>query len=192
MNIMLIGDKTDPSALGAKLKTAIIDRLKENGHPFTAYDLQKEDLHHCIGCFHCWVKDPGRCVFNDIGRKLNQDYVESDLVILISPVRYGCYSTVIRRFWDRNLPNILPFFKKINGEVHHAPRYDKYPQLVVVGYGEDLNSSEMETFKILTDANAVNFQIEEAQTYFCGSDEAVGLVLNSIAAIINRVKEESL
>lgn len=184
MKVTVISDQSDHTPLGAAAKAAMTEMLQSSGHQFSLYDLCQDDLHHCIGCFHCWVKDPGRCVFDDTGRKLNQSYMESDVAIILSPVRFGCYSMIIRRFFDRSLPVILPFFKEIDGTVHHAPRYEHYPELIVVGYGENLTGSEKETFNALANANAANFQVRSAKTYFCTDEQTVQPVKNAIASYI--------
>ena len=129
-------------------------------------------------------EDAGVCVMNDLGRQICQAAIQSEVVIYLSPVKYGCYSTLIRRALDRNLPNILPFFKKVNGEVHHAPRYSHYPQLIMVGYGEAVSNGEVATFKELTDANAVNFQVENARTYFYRDSESADAVIHSLIEFI--------
>ncbi len=190
MKIMMISDQNDHTTLGLKIKSALLDWLKKSSYQYIAYDIEQDELHHCIGCFNCWIKTPGICSFDDLGRKLNQSYIESDLTIILSPVKYGCYSTIIKRFWDRNLPTVSPFFKKIKGEVHHRPRYDKYPQLIMIGYGTELNNSEMATFKTLNDANAINFQIDAANTYFCNNTETFPTIINSINHYIDSLKEQ--
>lgn len=141
-------------------------------------------MHYCVGCFNCWVKTPGECVFNDISRDINKAYIRNDIAIFLSPVKYGCYTPVIRRTLDRVLPNILPFFKKINGEMHHAPRYKKYPRFVTFGYGEDITTDEADTFRSLSDANAINFQAGKAQIYLCRKETELEDILSSFGKYI--------
>ncbi len=185
MKIVLISDHSRPGGLRDygedRIKSALEERQNDQ---LAMYPLQEQDLHHCVGCFHCWVKTPGVCVINDRGRQLCQAVIQSAVVIYLSPVQYGCYSPLIRRALDRNLPNILPFFKKINGEVHHAPRYSHYPKLVMVGYGETVSAGEAATFKELSDANALNFQVESARTYIYRDRESADAVIRSLRQLI--------
>lgn len=188
LRITVISDKSDASPLGAGVKEELLRRLKGNGFDPEVFDLELEDLHHCTGCFGCWLKTPGVCIFGDVGRDLCGSIMRSDLTVFISPVKYGCYSPVIRRVWDRLIPVILPFFKKIGGEVHHAPRYDRYPGVVVVGVGPNIAAHEAETFKSLTDANALNFHAGAAKTYICREERDIAALIRSLLRYLQERK----
>ncbi|WP_406547993.1 hypothetical protein ACI7YV_09820 [Clostridium ljungdahlii] len=54
--------------------------------------------------------------------------------------------------------------------MHHSPRYDKYPELVALGYSEDVSSEEEETFSSLVTANGINLQKNGAKAYVCKND----------------------
>ncbi len=185
MRIVLISDHSRPDGLRDygedRIKSAVGERQNDQ---LAIYPLQEKDLHHCIGCFHCWVKTPGVCVIDDLGRQICRAAIQSAVTIYLSPVKYGCYSPLIRRALDRNLPNILPFFKKINGEVHHTPRYSHYPKLIMIGYGEAVSPGEVATFQELADANALNFQVENARTYFYRDPESADAVIHSLRQFI--------
>lgn len=165
MNLFIVNDSSDQSPIGIRLRQELTLFLQQKGHQVKEYSIDVNEMHYCIGCFSCWIKTPGECIYKDISRDINRDYVNSDIAVMISPLRYGCYSPAIRRMLDRLLPNILPFFKKINGEMHHAPRYDKYPRFTAIGYGEDITNEEASTFASLSEANAVNFQSGHAKTF---------------------------
>jgi len=188
MKVLVISDASDTSKLGMKIKQELKDFLQKNGHKVSVYDIQTQDMHHCVGCFGCWIKTPGECVYKDISTDINKEYIGSNIAIFVSPVKYGCYTPAIRRTLDRMLPNILPFFKKVNGEMHHAPRYKKYPRFVVFGYGEDITSDEEDTFRSLCDANATNFQVRKAQTYICRNETELEGRLNSLDKYIRSVR----
>jgi len=59
----------------------------------------------------------------------------------------------------------LPFFRTVNGELHHAPRYNKSPKFIVIGYGDDITSDEEQTLKELVKGNAINFGCKDYKTY---------------------------
>ncbi len=166
MAILLISDNNHNSII-EKSVTKIKMLLDKGGYQYKHYEIANKKLNHCIGCFSCWLKTPGICIFNDIASEIAKDYVKSDVAIFISNIRYGTYSVPIRRVLDRQIPNILPFFEKVNNEIHHSSRYNNYPEFVVVGCGEDISDFEIETFKSLADANAINFKKEKAFVYVC-------------------------
>ena len=82
----------------------------------------------CIGCFACWLKTPGICVETDEGRAIAEAVVHSDTVIIVAPVTFGGYSSEIKKAQDRWIPLILPDFGVYHREIHHKPRYDRYPR----------------------------------------------------------------
>lgn len=190
MNILVVGDASDTSNLGTKVKQELKEFLQKKEHRVSAYDIQTQDMHYCTGCFSCWIRTPGECVFKDISYDINKAYIESDIAIFVSPVRYGCYTPAIRRTLDRMIPNVLPFFKKVNGEMHHAPRYEKYPDLVAFGYGEDITIEEAATFRSLCDANAINFQKTKANTYINRKETELKDNLNSLGQYIKECERQ--
>ncbi|OBR89712.1 MULTISPECIES: NAD(P)H-dependent oxidoreductase [Clostridium] len=170
MKILVINDSQNEDKFGKKIREKTVKMLKSEKFEFKDYNLNLDDLHYCIGCFNCWIKTPGICVFDDLGRNICEDFIKSDIVLYVGPIKYGCYSPVIKRALDRQIPNILPFFEEVNGEMHHSPRYDKYPELVTLGYGEDVSSEEEETFSSLVTANGINLQKSGAKAYVCKND----------------------
>lgn len=189
MKVLVISDASDTSQLGRKVKEELKGYLNKYNHSITTFDVQTEDMHNCVGCFGCWIKTPGECVFKDISSDINKAYIGSDIAIFVSPVRYGCYTPAIRRTLDRMIPNILPFFKKIKGEQHHAPRYKKYPGFIAFGYGEDITKEEAETFQSLCKANALNLQAKKSGTYISRRESDVTDRLNSLCSYLKECEQ---
>jgi multimeric flavodoxin WrbA len=50
----------------------------------------------CIGCFSCWIKNPGICVLNDGYQKTGQLFSKCDELTIISKCVYGSYSPFVR------------------------------------------------------------------------------------------------
>jgi hypothetical protein len=72
-------------------------------------------------------------------------------------VTFGGYSSELKKAVDRLIPLNSPFFKKISGEVHHKPRYGRYPRILAIGSlpGRDAESEQI--FRTLVRQNAINF-----------------------------------
>ncbi len=187
MTITVITDGTSRDPLGQELRSALAGWLEQSRHDYRIRELRPDRLHPCAGCFHCWIKTPGCCVINDDAGPILRDFIRSRALLLLSPVKYGSYSPLIHRLLHRSIPMVLPYFKKINGEVHHQPRYLQYPRLVAIGYGATITGAEAETFKSLTDANAVNFQTREAETYICRDRAAIEPILGSLQRHLGRL-----
>jgi len=120
------------------------------------HDVGNNDLANCVGCFGCWIKTPGECVIKDRCGEISKDYMNSDVVIIFTPILWGGYSYNIKKFMDRNIGCSLPFFRKKHGETHHELRYDKYPEVIVIGYGGWVTEEEKITFEKLMESNTKN------------------------------------
>lgn len=123
------------------------------------------DIKACLGCFNCWNKTPGRCIIEDSYTELPKYILESDTFVIITRIKYGCYTSYVKNVLDRSIGFMLPFFQTVNGELHHTPRYNKSPKLVVIGYGDDITSDEEQTLKELVRGNSINFRCNDYKTY---------------------------
>jgi len=101
--------------------------LKENNHEVIHFVLKDDDIHHCVGCFTCWMKTPGVCVFDDDSREINHAVINSDFVLWASPLVMGFPTYILKKKMDRTIPLIHPYFQIVQGETHHLPRYERYP-----------------------------------------------------------------
>ncbi len=135
----------------------IIHELMEIEWKVESFILHDMKITHCLGCFECWMKTPGICRFDDAGRKIAKSFIQSDLVIFLTPVTFGGYSSELKKALDRIICLDLPFFKRYNGEVHHKMRYKKYPGFMVAGILPEADPESERIFKTLVERNALNF-----------------------------------
>jgi hypothetical protein len=133
------------------------DELLSIGWDVDSFILHEEKIAGCLGCFGCWAKTPGICVINDAGRAVATASIRCDLLILLTPVTFGGYSSELKKAMDRLIPNLSPFFIKIHGEVHHRPRYDRYPSFFGIGLLPDQDVESERIFRELVRRNAVNY-----------------------------------
>lgn len=98
------------------------------GAAITEYPVTPENLRDCIGCWSCWVKTPGRCVFSDQMNAIYPAIMASDRVLLMLPVEQGFVSGVAKTFIDRLIPLYHPYIDLHRGEMMHRARYEKYPE----------------------------------------------------------------
>jgi multimeric flavodoxin WrbA len=138
-------------------REAIEGELRTGGWNVNSFTLRDTDIAACKGCFKCWIQTPGVCNVDDAGRRVAEQFIKSDLVVFLSPVTFGGYSSVLKKGLDRMIPNALPFFEKIQGEVHHKRRYDAYPRLVVLGVLSQPDEESERIFLSLAARNAINF-----------------------------------
>jgi multimeric flavodoxin WrbA len=146
--------KNDPAA--ETICKIFTDELNKCNHKVVLINLYETEIAGCLGCFGCWIKTPGICVIDDAGRDVAKSVVRSDLVIMVTPVTFGGYSYELKKALDRMIPIISPFFMKINGEIHHKPRYERYPKCISVGILPEMDGEMAGTFTGLVTRNAIN------------------------------------
>ena len=135
----------------------IHDELEDVGWEVNDFYLQDRKIAPCQGCFGCLIRTPGICLIDDDGREVAKKAVQSDLMVFVSPVTFGGYSSDLKKAVDRLFLQILyPFFMKINGEFHHKPRYARYPCLIGLGVLSKSDEEGERIFKTLVARNAIN------------------------------------
>ena len=148
--------------LDVKNSNEIIPLLPPNTKIFSK---EIDNIKGCLGCFNCWIKTPGKCIIEDSYTEMPKYILESDTFVIITRIKYGCYTSYVKNVLDRSIGFMLPFFQTVNGELHHTPRYNKSPKLVVIGYGDDITFDEEQTFKKLIKGNAINLCCNYYKTY---------------------------
>jgi hypothetical protein len=151
LNGALPGDRF-VDAVGIALQNA----LEAEGWTVTPWALRDEKIAYCLGCFECWTKTPGLCRIDDAGREIAASIIDGDLVIYLTPITFGGYSSELKKAVDRSICLISPFFKRIDGEVHHHGRYDRYPDLLGVGVLPAPHPAQEHIFQTLIGRNAIN------------------------------------
>jgi hypothetical protein len=134
------------------------DLLGKAGWEIDRLALAEVDIAPCLGCFGCWVKTPGVCVIDDAGRDVARRMIRSDLLIFLTPLTFGGYSSQLKKAIDRLIPNILPHFRLVRGEVHHVRRYPQAPRLLGLGViaNGPVDPDEEELFETVVRRNAIN------------------------------------
>ncbi|WP_026477121.1 flavodoxin family protein [Alkaliphilus transvaalensis] len=157
MNALILNGRLKANKEIDEVNKLTYDILLGKGYEVESILLQEKKIGECTGCFGCWVRTPGICVIDDFGRMLAEKIMKNDLVIWLTPVVYGGYSSEMKKGLDRIIPLLLPFFEKIEGEIHHKKRYDRYPRVVVLGLMEDENQEIEEIFLDLIIRNSLNW-----------------------------------
>jgi multimeric flavodoxin WrbA len=138
------------------VRTVIEEQMTAAGWEVETLPLRDMDISPCTGCFKCWTKTPGICVIDDTGRQVTRKLVKSDLMVILTPVTFGGYSSEVKKALDRSLGWMLPYFTKIQGQTHHKPRYKRYPDLLAVGTVPEHDEELENLFRDLVDRNAIN------------------------------------
>lgn len=106
-----------------------IDGAKEAGANVEYFKLKKYNIKDCTGCYTCWTKTPGGCIFDNkkIGddmSMLRKKYREADLVVFASPLYIFNVSGILKTFMDRLLPVLQPYMLlNDNNNIMHPDRF---------------------------------------------------------------------
>ena len=102
------------------------------------------------------MKTPGVCVHRDAGREVAARIARSDLLVYLTPMTFGGYSSELKKALDHVIPILLPDLRLRRR--HTAPaRYDVSHNLLAVGSrppGAD--GAAAQTFRRLVLRNALN------------------------------------
>jgi multimeric flavodoxin WrbA len=156
MNVLILdGSRKSVPAL-ENVKAELKERMAGKGHQLEEIILRDRSMSRCTGCFGCWVKKPGMCVYEDDSQKVASCIANAQFMIMLTPITFGGYSSLLKNALDRQLPVLLPFFEKVEGEVHHALRYESYPTMLVVGSIDKEDKLHENVFARLVKRNSVN------------------------------------
>jgi len=103
---------------GAKSAGADIEYVK----------LKDMKINPCTGCYTCWTKTPGECIFQDDMIDLRMKFRKADLIIFASPLYIFNVTGIMKNFLDRLLPNMKPYMLVEDGETKHPHRYPEDKQ----------------------------------------------------------------
>jgi multimeric flavodoxin WrbA/putative sterol carrier protein len=94
--------------------------------------LKEKKIHPCIGCYTCWTKTPGTCVFNDDMPELLEKVGESDVLVYATPLYNYNMTALLKAFQERLLPRLDPHLVKTGETYRHPQRYEKTRKAVLL------------------------------------------------------------
>jgi len=84
--------------------------------------LVKHKINHCIGCYTCWTKTPGKCITRDDMDILLPKLQDTDLIVLATPLYIYSVPGIVKDFLDRMIPLAEPFLIDEDGVTGHPMR----------------------------------------------------------------------
>lgn len=137
MNVLCVADPDLKDGLYSILIEKIGGTVNELCHQLEIMELDKNSVLPCRGCFFCFTKHPGICVYRDLMTELKQKVRCCGMLIILTPVLFGCFSSIIKNTIDRGL-------------IGQVGLKEKYPIQLLIGYGNDISDEEKSTFIDIT------------------------------------------
>ncbi|MEJ2252488.1 MAG: flavodoxin family protein [Candidatus Lokiarchaeota archaeon] len=157
MKVLILNGMRNQTPTMDSLLNEIVESMNNKGWDVESVVLRDKKITPCQGCFDCWVKTPGVCKTEDYGREILKKIIESNLIIQVTPITFGGYSSELKKVLDRSIPELFPFFKYFDGEIHHEHRYKNRASIIVLGFLKDDDIKKEDVFKELVYRNSLNF-----------------------------------
>lgn len=118
-----------------------LEGVKYAGGNIEKIYLADKKINKCCGCFGCWTKTPGKCVFqNDDMPKILEKIENADLIIYATPLYHFNMSSDMKIMIERTLPLMEPYLIKDKDITTHPRRnknkQDKWVIISVCGFPE--------------------------------------------------------
>ena len=162
MNIVVFDAIPDPQDHDSQVYlNSMVDQLESEGNQVRVLTLRDMDIKYCTGCWTCWWKTPGRCVFEDDMEQVYPAMMAADRLVMFSPLSMGFVSSLLKKVNDRSVPLLHPYIEIVKGECHHRKRYEKYPDLaLIVNEEADTDTYDLEIIDDLYQRFALNFRAD--------------------------------
>ncbi len=120
--LVLVGNPRKKNGLTYFYLQSFLDGMRTSGAAIEEIFLYEKKINHCLGCFHCWTKTPGRCIQNDDQAELIEKLEAADLILYALPLYYHSIPGHVKNHLDRQLPRMYPFMEKTGASTRHPRR----------------------------------------------------------------------
>ncbi len=143
-------------ALADALRASLAAALRARGDSVESVDLSTLNVPPCRGDFGCWAVTPGRCVQPGPHRAFPGLIARTDLLVYLTRVTFGGYSSRLKAIVDHSIPVALPLMIPAHGETHHPLRSPHPTELLVIGLAPRADDDAARVFERLAERNALN------------------------------------
>lgn len=117
-----------PRGAEGNTEVLLVEFLKgceEAGADIETIYLKDKEIKHCIGCFTCWTKTPGKCIHKDDMEELLEKLKQADIVVYATPLYVFTVTGIMKDFMDRKIPLAKRDIIKVGDKYVHPKRYEK-------------------------------------------------------------------
>lgn len=156
MKIVLLHGAESHCVVAAKLEEELVQFYHSQNGSTKIFHLAELEIPSCKGEFNCWLRTPGECTHSGPHQEIAREMIQSDLVIALTPVTFGGYSSHFKKAWDHIVPLGHPYLTRYQGETHHKLRYSRYPSFLAIGLMEKSDAEAEKIFYTLVRRNVLN------------------------------------
>lgn len=122
--LAIAGSPRNPETSKTDILTqAFLKGCRNAGAEVETVYLSRKNINHCTGCYTCWTKTPGVCVFKDDAAEIMTKEENADLVVYASPLYHYGIISIMKKYIERTLPRIKPYLvDRGDGKTTHPIR----------------------------------------------------------------------
>lgn len=156
MKALVLNGARDAHDMTDGVSQVVASILKDGGWETDRVTLYKTEIADCTGCGGCALKTPGVCVLPDAANEIMRMQVQSDLLVLLTPLTFGGFSSQLKKALDRMMGVCLPIYRLYRKEIHHALRYREQARLLGISVASAYDEASASTFDLLIKRTALN------------------------------------
>lgn len=176
----------DATEANNEIEVILKEQLGACSEEFQYYKLRELDINPCRACGACNDITPGMCVLKDDMQGVLRSLAKSNRIIMLTSIRYGGYSSLLKKAVDRFMVLGLPTLIVKKCKLLHPMRYGT-KAILAIGLQEEVIQGAEESFKKLVERNALNMQAPFKALVFKTSDDKAS-VKDDIEKALREVK----
>ena len=138
--VVIYGSPRQKKAASYHVADNFASGLERAGVQVEEIMLIKHKIKHCLGCYTCWTKTPGKCVQRDDMDLILPKVKEADLIVIATPLYIFQATGLVKDFLDRIIPIAEPYLVEKDGVTTHPMRDRVKPRKIflisVAGFPE--------------------------------------------------------
>lgn len=150
--------------------------------------LDEKKIVPCTRCGGCWAETPGLCKGEDDTNALNRSWMSSNVVVLLTRMTFGGYSSRIKDVLDKQIGLSLPYVVARGEKVEHEARYLNYPSVLGIAVCDDLRQCDSETFKMIVRQNGRTLRAFHSKALVLWANESDGTVKDLLDSAVLGMK----
>jgi multimeric flavodoxin WrbA/putative sterol carrier protein len=133
MKILAIQGSPRPKASNTEiLLQEFLKGAQSQGAETETVYLKEKEFHSCVGCYTCWAKTPGTCVFKDDMPEILEKVKGCDILVYATPLYNYNMTSLLKAFQERLLPLLDPHLIKMGEIYRHPQRYKMNRKMVLI------------------------------------------------------------